>query len=434
MLKNLLIFALIGLVSVGCGDAVERSKERRHQQMQKLHKERGPIIIGVAGSSRTDQRTQDFIRGAEIARDEINARGGIIYDHKNPEENSRRLELAIRYEADYAWRYFYARRRNKDQAIARDIGNSFAANTSLLAVLGHGSSSYAIPASVVYEQHDILYLSPFATNIALTRHNFRMTFRTIPDNYLQAQQTAGYCAKFRGYKNVAVLYARGSLYTEELTEMFEDTAIELGMNIVYRRSFLAKDTNYSAVLAGLRSIEGVDAIFIAASYKAASAMIKQAREAGIEAPFVGSDGLVKQEIIQEAGKAANGLVAPVPFNPHFNLAQDFVRAFRRLHGKSPGYSAAQGYDGIKLIAHTIKKISPNEPTPLRLATEIRFMPFWIGVTGLHIFDEDGNIYGKKYYFWELKDGNYYVIPGANVPAVLHDLESNDDNIQRLNLD
>ncbi|MFI3120765.1 MAG: ABC transporter substrate-binding protein, partial [Methylococcaceae bacterium] len=129
-------------------------------------KDGDPIVIGIAWRAADSDL---FIAGVKLAVKEINQKGGvlnsplhIIINDTESAFNDAALSPGAR------------------QEVVLKIANSFAANPYLTAVIGHSSSSIAVPASVVYQNNGILFLAPSATNAKLTGHNFDYIFRTIP--------------------------------------------------------------------------------------------------------------------------------------------------------------------------------------------------------------------------------------------------------------
>ena len=88
---------------------------------------------------------------------------------------------------------------------------TISANPEVTAVLGHRSSRIAVPASVIYEKSQIVFLSPFSTAKELTNHNFKFVFRMIPNNLMLGEQLAS-VAHILGYQTMISLYAHTDAY------------------------------------------------------------------------------------------------------------------------------------------------------------------------------------------------------------------------------
>jgi branched-chain amino acid transport system substrate-binding protein len=407
MKKNIFLCLLLFSLLSACNDPYSHSRKTRNELAQK---EEIDIVIGIAwGTGRNKQtNTGDFfINGLELAVNEINKQPEGVY-------KNRKITLKLN---DGEAKINSKMRSYRQQQIVRNVARSFAADPQVVAVIGHRSSSYAIPASITYKYHDILYVAPTATNLALTAHNFHNVFRLTPDNEEIGKQLAAYCHYAGKYKKMAVFNDRGA-YGEELARSFIKRATEEPYNIkiVFRGSFFSYEREFRDTIAELRKQKELDAIFLSASVSASSELIKQSREMGVKADFIGGDGLASSKVWDIAGEAAEGLVVPTLFNETVSMADAFVKKFEAKYGEKPDREAAMGYDAIKLLAHAMREAESSQP--LTVATRLRYMPFWLGVTGVHLFDDSGDVYGKKYYFKKLHQGHFEFLPNAHLGYVL----------------
>lgn len=289
------------------------------------------------------------------------------------------------------------------------------ANPKITAVLGHRRSSIAIPASVIYERSQVIFITPFATAKSLTGHGFKYVFRMVPDNSVMADQLAS-VAQTLGYKNIVTLYSRDEL-SREVAFLFEDIAIKQGISITKSTSFSEKDTNYRPIISQFNS-EPFDAVFIASSADAAALMASQLREMGIHKPILGSDSLNKELYTEKASNSARNTIIPSIYHPDQEnpISKHFTQTYKKRYEEEPDHNAAQGYDSVMLLATAIERAGSTLP-PL-LSTTLHYMPAWIGVTGIHAFDEDGELQGKKYFFKVWQKQAWQDLPAIHVPYLL----------------
>jgi branched-chain amino acid transport system substrate-binding protein len=210
-------------------------------------------------------------------------------------------------------------------------------------------------------------------------------------------------------------------YGEELVNSFAESASQLGIKIVHNSSFFADTTNFRDNIIATFKMKEFDAIFLAAGSKDGSELIKQSREMGVTQPFIGGDALYSEKLANVAGKeAAEGTVVPTVYKPTFNIAQPFIQKYKEKYQETPEIWSAQGYDSIKLLAHAIER--SNSLVPSTLATTLRYMSPWVGVTGVHAFDRYGEIEGKQYSFSILHNGKFEAMPDAHLPYLFYKLE------------
>lgn len=422
MIRFLYLFCIASLLLnlTACEQPSYKYKEKREEKAEKDHKRKAPINVGVVWDTRTQSL---FFEGARFAAQELNARGGIL---------GRRINLIEKDEATYLQAGFFEyskKMRNHAQFAAQSVAEELAKNTDVVAVIGHTISETAIAASITYEYFGILYLAPGATNIELTRHNFTYTFRLIPDNYQESKQLVGYIYYSLSKKNIVVLYDRTE-YSTQVAESFAETIadMQLDADIVYRRSFFRSKDNFKDIMSDLKGL-AFDVVFVATNEATGSRILREARNMGIDQTFVGVNLMYHPQLIKLAGEAAEGFSVPVPFNNSFNLARGFIKRFAKQYGKQPDAWAAQAYDSIMLLAHMINV--SDSTSPIILATQLRYMePYWLGVTGPHLFSKYGEIIGKQYSFYKVHQGQFELIPGANVPFILQLIKFNEQEAAR----
>ncbi|GEM_PF-485803 len=345
---------------------------------------RQPVDIAIVWPQ--DPHEGQLVSGAILAQEEVNRQGGVL--------NGRPIKL-----------WFF------DDTF--DIADKVSNNLDLLAAIGHHNSETSIPASITYEYRGMLYLSPRATLVALTSHRFSYVFRTIPNNKQMAAQLAHF-VKLQGYKRIVLLYSRDP-YAEEVAAKFYENAVNNDTQIVHRASFFEHRRNFRSLIADFRG-KKFDAIFLAAWPAAAAKVIKQTRDMGIkEQPFIGVDAMDSGLLAERAGSAADGTVVPTVYDARAVTSQDsvrFINNFQARFNRTPDTWAAQGYDGVKLLAYAMN--DAKSTVPLAVATTLRYLNFWLGVTGAYRFDRSGDIYGKLYKFNELKDGRFESIGSAHL--------------------
>ncbi len=375
------------LLLAGCGRSYERAAADRTAYAERAE---GGIVIAVVD----DPTLPGYLDGVRLALDEIlAARGGLL---------GRDVSLRVLPGAN-AYRQ------------VRPTVNRIAGDPRISAVLGHRDSMVAVPASVVYNAAQVLFMPPFATREQLTLHGFDFVLRMLPDNTAMAEQSAS-LARLFGYRRMAVLHARDD-YARELAFLFEDAARGEGIDIVSRGSFFNDEQNYRGLLGELLG-EDFDAIYLSAETDPGSRIIAQLRELGIEVPIIGSDRLNFGPLARRVGAVGERTMVPIVYDIDDRSPRNarFIAAFAQAYGAAPNQNAAQGYDSMGLLADIITRAGSTQPTVL--ATEAHYGPPWAGLTGIYAFDPDGNLYGKRYRFNVLRFGRWWAMPGVTLPYVM----------------
>jgi ABC-type branched-subunit amino acid transport system substrate-binding protein len=380
-IRLLCLMMLIGSLSACSVDYDDMAEQRLSWARQA----KGPIKIIAIG---TDTRT-NFIKGILLAAEEINL----------SKEKLLGRELEIQAEKD-----------GGSFEASKPLIRRIVSDPTVTAVLGHRSSSIAMPASVLYERSQVIFLSSFSTSKMLTGHGFKYVFRMAPNNEVMAQQLAS-AASILGYKKMVILYGRSDL-SRELAFMFEDAALKQGIEFTKRSSFFEGDTNYRNIISQINS-EPFDAIFISSGSTSSARMATQLRGMGLDTPIVGTDSLNSASYGRLAGEFANKTLIPSLYQPDRDdaIVHRFKQRYKAKYGVDPDYNAAQGYDSLRLLSNAIKR-SESTLTPL-VSSTLRFMPAWVGVTGIHDFDQTGELLGKKYFFRTWREGELQSLPALH---------------------
>lgn len=345
----------------------------------------GPLVVSVIWPASNDL----FREGIELAVTEINSAPGQVLGQP--------IEVRYHQEANT-----FDHTRNTIRSIAQDLDT--------IAVIGHRNPAIAIPASLIYEQSGLLYLAPFTTSQKLTAHNFQLIFRMVPGNELLAEQLISFC-QYRDYQRLVVMHSRRPESREQAI-LFLDRALKNNLIIDTQLSFAEDTQNFRDALADFRN-NPVDAIFIAGSDEFGGRLVRQIREFGMFQPIIGVDAMDSSEFLNIAGEAAENVILPTVYYAESttNINEQFVSRFIERFGVPPDVNAAQAYDSVHLLAGTIRDYGSR--VPVVLASMLRFLPFWIGVTGVHGFDKQGNVEGKKYFFQIRRGGRWEILAGAH---------------------
>lgn len=388
LVRSLLLAAIpSSLILTGYGTNYEEIVKAREEY---ANNSQGDVVVVAIRESWADS----YIKGIQLAIRQINEREGKLL--------GRTLRLRIE---DAKENY------EKDRSTIMKI----AADPEVSAVLGHHRTEDAIPASVVYEESQVVFMPPLTTGKDTTTHNFNYVFRMIPHNGVMARQLAS-VAKLLGYKKIALLYSFG-YSRRELAFLFEDAAVELNMHFVARRSFNAEQLDYRDLIAQFNK-DPVDMVFISSDTTSGARMIKQLREMGIEAPIMGGNSLNLGPLKELTGADGDGTIVPAIYRPRSDNIQHskFIEAYKTAYQKAPDQNAAQGFDSINLLAYAINKGKSTHPKSI--ASALHHMPYWTGITGVHSFNTRGDVVGKKYFFQVLKNNQWNWLPAVHFPYIL----------------
>jgi branched-chain amino acid transport system substrate-binding protein len=278
-----------------------------------------------------------------------------------------------------------------------------AADKDILAVVGHMNSGVAIPSSVVYEKYGIAMVSPSNTATQVTDRGLKAVNRIVARDDFQGPAAAQYAVKTVGAKNIFVIQDK-TAYGQGLADAFKSEAEKLGAAIA----------GYEAITIGEKDFNGVlnqaltkkpDFIFFGGLYAEAGLLVKQAREKGITAPFMGGDGIDTAGIVDVAGDKVTGVL-------YTSISTDITKTddgkkwadkYKEKFGKNVDGYSAYAYDSMTVILEALKKaIAANGgklPTREQVRDSIRATKDFQGVATKVTFDGKGdNVYAKVFVY------------------------------------
>lgn len=193
-----------------------------------------------------------------------------------------------------------------------------------------------------------------------------------------------------GAKKVAILYGNDDVFTKSGFDTMKKEAEKMGLEILTIETFQKGQSDYNAQLTKIKGLNP-DLILASALYNEGAVIMDQARKMGINVPFVGGNGFNSPQVIEIAGKAADGLIVATPWFGEKDDAKvkEFVQKFEAEYGKKPDQFAAQAYDALYIYAEALKNAGEADRDAFRDAlAEIKDLE---GVLGKFSFDKDGDV-------------------------------------------
>jgi len=271
------------------------------------------------------------------------------------------------------------------------------------AVVGHFNSGASIPASKIYSDAGIPQISPSSTNPKYTQQGFKTTFRVVAHDDQQGPTLARFAAKTLQVKSVAVI-DDSTAYGQGLADAFEATVKSLGIKIVAREHTTDKDTDFKAILTKIKGRKP-DLIMFGGIDPQAAPMVKQMKDLGIKAKFIGGDGMQTPNFIKLAGDAADGAMASIPGLPKEQMpgGQTFLDKYKAKFNQEVELFAPMGYDAVMVFIDAMKRAGSTDPA--------KFLPEvgktnYQGVIGPIAFDDKGDLKNGPITIYVVKGGKW----------------------------
>ena len=316
--------------------------------------------------------------GVEAAVEAINKAGGIKGD---------KLQVV---------RYDDACEPKQAVAVANKI-----VNDKIKFVVGHLCSGATQAASDVYEDEGILMISPSATGPAITQRGYKLVFRTIGLDSMQAPVAAGYIASHYKGKNIAVLHDKQQ-YGEGIATAIKKALDAKGVKVTLFEGLNAGDKDYNALITKLKRAN-IDFVYFGGYHPEMGTLLRQAGQAGLKARFMGPEGTGNKEISAMAGEFSEGMLVTLPRLFENDPKNKALVASIKAAGKDPANAFVMpSYTAVQVLAESIAKAGQD---PAKVAEALRAGSFDtpIGKVG---FDAKGDLKNFEFVVHEWhKDGS-----------------------------
>ena len=239
-------------------------------------------------------------------------------------------------------------------------------------IVGPMVTANVMAESQVANDNKIPVIAPAATNPDVTVENGKtkpFIFRSCFIDPQQCTVMAEFAAKQLKAKTAVMYLDSSSDYSKSLGKVFKEKFEANGGKVVMEEAFLAKDQDFKAALTKLKTANA-DVVFVPAYYEEVGKIVKQARELGITAPMLGTDGWDDPKVVDIAGAdALNNTYFSTHYFEKDQDVQGFIESFQNEYGHAPNVFAALGYDAGKMLIDAIKRAGSADPEKIQKALE-----------------------------------------------------------------
>lgn len=315
-------------------------------------------------------------RGAEQAVADINAAGGVL---------GEKLALEIGDDAC-----------DPKQAVA--VANQLV-NKGAVFVAGHFCSGSSIPASEVYNEENVLQMSPASTNPKLTEQGFDNVFRTCGRDDQQGTVAGNFIADNFADKRIAIVHDKQT-YSKGLADETKKQLNNRGIQEVLYDTVTAGEKDYSAIVTKLKA-NNVDILYYGGYHPEGGLILRQMREQGLQARLIGGDALFIPEFWSITGDAGEGTLVTFGPDPRDNpAASATVEKFRAAGYEPEGYTL-YSYAAIQAWALAAEKAGTTDTAKVIDVLKGNKFNTVLGEIG---FDSKGDPTGETYVMYEWSQG------------------------------
>ena len=315
-----------------------------------------------------------FSQGAETARVQINENGGVL---------GMQVEFITRNNQPVA-------EEEPSSETSISAAKELIEMENVFALLGPVRSTMAIEVGPIAQQAQRLML-PGSSGSNVPETGDYVFLITVP-NPFQGKVMASFAMNpdELNATKAATIYEEGDSYSTDLVQAFETAFIELGGQVVHSDSYAASETSFIESLTEIKYLMP-DVIFCPGSQPEVPMLIREARQLGIEATFLGGSAWDDRErflSILDDNSVLNDCFYPTNFSVATQDVdvQVFVQDYMTLYDSPPDGIAASGYDAMRLMARAIETAGSLDPTAVRDAYAA--VKDYKGATSISHYDEN----------------------------------------------
>lgn len=281
-------------------------------------------------------------------------------------------------------------------------------------MLGSWGSSLSMAAGPIVLDAKVPAIGLSCTNPLVTLGN-DYYFRVCFIDPFQGTVMANYAFNVAKAKTAVIVQEVSNDYSVGLAKFFTDTFKTLTGDencVLSVLNYNTGDQDFSAQLTQLKSLKP-DVIFAPGNYTESALVMKQARELGITALFLGGDTWETPEFIDVGKERVEGATFSTFFDAEgatSGIAKTFVDAYRSKYSKEPGAVTALGFDGYLVALDAIKRADSLDTVKIRDA--VAATAGFEGAAGIITLDANGDA-TKSAFIKTVKDGKFTYLTVVN---------------------
>ncbi|MDX3907926.1 MAG: ABC transporter substrate-binding protein [Pigmentiphaga sp.] len=294
------------------------------------------VKIGVAAalSGGAGQYGAAIRNGFQLAADQINAAGGV---------NGNTIKLVIEDEQG-----------KKEEAI--NVFKKLIFQDRVVLIFGPTLSNSAQAADPVAQGAKTPVFGTSNTADGITSIG-NYVFRNSVTEADVLPETIRIAAKHNNIKKVAVFYGNDDVFTKSGYDNFKKALEDLKIPVTTTETFAKGDVDFKAQLTKIKATNP-DAVVLSALIAEGGPIMVQARQLGLNVPFIGGNGMNSVKVFDLAKDKADGLWVGSPWSIENATPENtkFISAYKAKYNVAPDQFAAQAYDAMYIVAEALKKV------------------------------------------------------------------------------
>ncbi|MGX9417513.1 ABC transporter substrate-binding protein [Vibrio sp. WJH972] len=322
------------------------------------------IKIGAifAKTGQAAEDNQVLFESVRFATDEINSLGGVL---------GKKIRL-IEYD-------------NHSTPIQSLLAAKQAVRDGVLAVIGASWSDHSMVIAPYLQSKKVPMITPDSTNPKITKIGDYIFRTCVSEPYLGRVLANFAYEHFAGHRAI-ILQNVHSDYSVGLSDVFERHYESLGGVISLVLKYKSDQTKFVPLLKQVKTL-APDVLFIS-GHEESGYIVKQAREMGINAKFIGGDTWSHDAFYSLGGNTLDEGYYASHWDKNLNTLESlaFVERYRQAHQLSN--FVAEGYDAAMMLFAAITRANSLDRKAIR--DQIAATENFMGISGNITLDKNGD--------------------------------------------
>jgi branched-chain amino acid transport system substrate-binding protein len=300
----------------------------------------------------------EIMNAIDLAKDEINSRGGI---------NGKVLEII--YEDDKA-----------DPATGVSAMQKLVTTDGVPVVLGSWASGVVTATAPIAEENHVIVMAE-AISPAITNAGDYI-FRVQPSATLYTQKSSEFL-RTRNISTIAIININNE-FGKSLKDAFVSDFESRNGSVISIEEYSQGDQDFRTQLGKIKA-KAPQSVFIA-GYQDTINVIRQMSELGMTMTILAGPPFESKSTLDSLGNLAEGVIYAYHFAPGNEASKEYEQKYLQKYGTPTGGFAPLMYDATGIIADAMKSCNTNTTCIKQFLYSVRYE----GVTGTITFDKNGD--------------------------------------------
>jgi branched-chain amino acid transport system substrate-binding protein len=255
----------------------------------------------------------------------------------------------------------------------------------------------------VYKDLSLVVITPTASEVSLTERGYQNFFRVNANDEAQARVDADFLVNTLDAGRIAVVF-NDDPYGIGLGQLMADELQSLGAEVVVSLQVGVEQFTFEEEIPQIAAANP-DAVFYGGYEVEAPYLRAELVEAGLDIPFLASDGAFLAATIDEAGSAAEGIFVSA-FGPSPEAVTDdtWIREYQAVEFRNPDTYSINGHSALMVLAEGVERAGTFDS--LQVANAIRGLADIETTMGTLSYESDGDLQDQKIYIYQVQDSDW----------------------------